>query len=305
MAGDMPVSPSVLAVLLANVVALTGLARCFRSLEGTTLRAPWYWTLATVLVVTAAELAAEFSTWEVQIRYLAAVATFCPLMAVLGAKRPQDRAWQFIVLSLWVVLAIPGLQTSFGRPQAHLDLHIAWRWFLMILIVLGLFNTLPTRHWPRGVWAAAGQVCLLANHLPLTLPWMGAVAPQYISPMGVVLWCSAAALWGVDWAAFRKPQRPLDKLWLDFRDLVGTLWALRVLDRINAASSKYGWGARLTWSGWILDGEPPPAFQRSLQMLLRRFVSQKWIAQRMRFEERAQPTASDPPPAPPRSPGSV
>jgi hypothetical protein len=279
MSGDVPISPSVLAALLASLLALAGLARRYRSLQGTTLRAPWCWTLAAVLALTVAELSAtRLSAWAEQMRYLAAAATFCPLMAVLGAKRPQDRAWQFIVLSLWVVLALPGVQSAFSRPHAALDLHAAWRWFLLVLIAVGLFNSLPTRQWPSSLLAAGGQVCLLAKNLPISVVWLNSPS---ISALGTVLWCAAVALWGWDFPPRRKTEQPLDRLWLDFRDLLGTMWALRVLERINAASSRSGWGARLTWRGWIIGGEPQPALQRSLEMLLRRFVSPEWIARRM------------------------
>jgi hypothetical protein len=79
----------------------------------------------------------------------------------------------------------------------------------------------------------------------------------------------------------RKARTPLDRVWLDFRDLLGTMWALRVLERINAASSQNGWGARLTWRRWIVSQAPPEALQRSLRMLLRRFVSEQWIDERL------------------------
>ncbi len=117
-AGDLP-SVGLMPVMLAALAAFAGLARCFRSLEGTTLRAPWYWTLAAVVAPGRGRVfrrAVPLSASHV--RYLAAVATFCPLMAVLGAKRPQDRPWQFVVLSLWIVLALPGLQAWFSRPHA-------------------------------------------------------------------------------------------------------------------------------------------------------------------------------------------
>ena len=90
------------------------------------------------------------------------------------------------------------------------------------------------------------------------------------------------ALWGFDLPRRRGARQPLDRLWLDFRDLVGTLWALRVAERINTASAQCGWSARLGWHGWTLDGPPPAAMERSLRMLLRRFVSPQWIDQRLR-----------------------
>lgn len=273
------------AVLAALLAALVGLARRWRSLAGTTLRAPWYWMLAALAALAACELATlsgAHAGWTQHVRYLAAVATFCPLMAVLGAKRPQDRGWQFIVASLWIVAALPSVEQWFTRPHAALELHTAWRWFLLILIAIGLFNGLPTRYWASSLLTAAGQACLLSAHLPLSAGWQGGTADAAtLWRLGAIAWCAAVALWGWDLPRRRGTRPPLDRLWLDFRDLVGAMWALRVADRINAASAQSGWSARLGWHGWTFDGEPPPALERSLRMLLRRFVSPQWIDRRL------------------------
>jgi hypothetical protein len=275
---------SISAAAAVMTVALAGLVRRWPSLEGSTLRAPWHWMLAAVIALAACESAAFFDRqagWIEHVRYLAAVATLCPTVAVLGAKRPQDRAWQFIVASLWIVAALPSVSQWLLRPDAALDLHGAWRWFLLILIAIGLFNSLPTRYWPTSLLAAVCQVCLLAPHLPLADSWSIA-NPIYLWPPGATLWCAAIALWGFDLPRRRSAGQPLDQLWLDFRDLVGALWALRVAERINAASAQYGCSARLGWHGWTTDGERPPALERSLRMLLRRFVSPHWIDERLR-----------------------
>jgi hypothetical protein len=275
MAGDMPGGLVATAVLLAVAAAVSGLLRRWKSLEGTTLRAVWWWKLASVAALAAVALLVEPSGAG-HVRYLAAVATICPAMALLGAKRPQDRGWQFVVASLWVVLALPAAQAWVNRPAAPLELHFAWRWFLLILVAVGLFNILPTRYWPSALLAGIGQAMLLSAHLPILLPGIPADHRT-----GAVLWCCAVALWGWDLPRRRKVQQPLDRLWLDFRDLVGALWALRVRERINAAAVQYGWRLRLGWKGWIIERPPPPSFQRSLQMLLRRFVSPAWIARRV------------------------
>jgi hypothetical protein len=86
-----------------------------RKLRGTTLVGSQVW-LGTCLVAVAAvdiwqTLAVERANASAAepLRFFAATLTFCPLMALMGAKRPQDRAWHFIVLSLWVVLALPAM----------------------------------------------------------------------------------------------------------------------------------------------------------------------------------------------------
>src|SRR5688572_13251151 len=101
---------SINAIAAAVTAALAGLAWRWRSLEGSTLRARWYWTLAALTALAAGAAATLYDShaeWLAHVRYLAAVATLCPSVAVLGAKRPQDRGWQFIVASLWLVAALP------------------------------------------------------------------------------------------------------------------------------------------------------------------------------------------------------
>ncbi len=74
-------------------------------------------------------------------RYLVAITTFLPGMAVLGAKRPQHWGWQFIVATLWVTLAWPALESlATGHPFA---LHT---------------QTLRARLSNRATWCAVEQL---------------------------------------------------------------------------------------------------------------------------------------------------
>src|SRR5262245_4046075 len=104
--------------------ALLGLLRSRRKLAGTTLIAPWCWAMFSLAVVAGSETicrsqsVAPSTAWLSHIRYLAATTTFCPFMALLGAKRPQNRAWQFIVLALLTVLALPAVEGLLFRPHA-------------------------------------------------------------------------------------------------------------------------------------------------------------------------------------------
>lgn len=268
-------------VSLAALAAISGWLRRWPMLRGTTLQAPWFWTLAAFLALLAVELTHDDNAG---IKYLATAATFCPLVSVLGAKRPQDRAWQFIVAALWLVLALPGVQQWLGRRPTVLQLHAAWQWFLAVLIALGFFNGLPTRLWLSSLLAGIGQTAMLINQLPL--PSLGLSVEQTTQAwtIGFMTWCVSVALWGWDLPRRRRETSPYDRLWLDFRDLVGGVWALRIAERINAAASTCGWESRLTWSGWVIHGDETtlePDVERSLRMLLRRFVSQEWIDHRL------------------------
>ena len=81
-----------------------------------------------------------------------------------------------------------------------------------------------------------------------------------------------------------------DRLWFDFRDTFGLFWALRVQERVNAAAQQYDWPLELTWTGFrdtadqsplaAIDPAIEPALRTTLKGLLRRFVTNQWIAQR-------------------------
>jgi hypothetical protein len=85
----------------------------------------------------------------------------------------------------------------------------------------------------------------------------------------------------------RSTLMPADRLWLDFRDTFGTLWALRLADRINRAAQQEGWECRLHWRGFASEQQEeldPLAMEPTHQYLrniVRRFASQAWIEQRL------------------------
>ncbi len=111
----------------------------------------------------------------------------------------------------------------------------------------------------------------------------------------------------------------LDLVWRDFRDLYGVLWSLRVAGLMNSYAQRYHWPVALGWRGFVrlnsdvsavakevvgdvteAEGslasestEPdalntPPEIEadmtKSFRTTLRRFVSPKWLDERL--EER-------------------
>jgi hypothetical protein len=263
--------------------------------RGTTLMACWYWALLALLSVAGVEAAIGFvggtspPDWAEPLRFAAATATFCPIMAALGAKRPQDRAWQFIVLSLWGVLALPAAEAYFIQPGQSLEVHDARAWFLLILIVVGAANSLLTRYWLSSLLLAAGQVALLAGYLPFVSRPLGTAGALGGLALGVAaVWLAAAGF-----PKRRKAEQPIDQLWLDFRDMFGVLWSLRVAERINAAAAMNGWNVALSWSGFRradaaetdasaeIPADVAVVLRQNLLNLLRRFVSPQWIKRRL------------------------
>lgn len=271
-----------LAVLI-GLVAVAALASRKRLLAGTTLVAVWWWALASLVVLALAAawlaLGARSPVAASHARYLAGAMTFCPLMALLGAKRPQDRGWQFIVLSLALVLSLPSLESLLYTPDEPLRLHAAWSTFLWILLGLSLFNTLPNSFWPSSLLATAGQTVWLAEQLA----GLGGTPSTRVLIAGFAAIAVAVALWAWLPLAKRTGDKSWDRAWRDFRNGFGALWALRVAERFNAAALQYDWPVRLRWRGFVGEGTPAltPAMQTALAGLLRRFVSPEWLAERV------------------------
>ena len=276
-------------VLLCGFIAGVLLLAQHKRLRGTTLWGPWLWLLISLSGITALE---AFSMTAVQPfrsldawRFIATTASFCPFMSLLGAKRPQDKAWHFVVLTLWLILALPAAESLVLRDGSMPDVRGARSWFMLILITLGFINALPTRYWVAAMLYGVGQLQLLTNHLPLFGDRLG------VAPIESGFTCLSAAVAIGIMTARRRREVPagLDLLWLDFRDSFGLLWGLRVAERVNADARRYDWPVELDWDGF--RGRPGTeqtikitddlrrAVRLSLDNLLRRFVSAEWIAQ--------------------------
>ncbi|MDP7019539.1 MAG: hypothetical protein QGG36_27325 [Pirellulaceae bacterium] len=262
------------------------LARRRGSLAGTTLTAPWAWTAVAWTVVCGVEAAAARSPasyWE-SWRFVAATGLFTPIVALLGAKRPQDRGWVFVVATLWGIAALPAGENWVAHPGQALEVGDARGWFLLAMILLGLIVLAPTRHLLGAIALAAAQLALLKPHLPVPLP--DSFGPSWgVSLLGVAV---LSGFWST------RPLSPLsaarrsslDRTWLRFRNAFGLLWGLRVVERMNAVGRRQGWRSQLSWQGFRdrqsgrLQAVPEAeraAVQIALTNLLRRFVSPDWL----------------------------
>jgi len=289
-----PIGPC-LAVGLAATVGLAILAACWRLVRETTLRSAWGWALASWIGWAVCALLRicwnrAAPTWLPPLEVGAVALSLCPAVSVFGSKRPQHLAWNFVVASLWGVLALPAAESIVLRPGQPLVLGDARGIFLLVLVLLGAVAYLPTRFGLAAILLAVGQAIAVAPYAPLRGFSFGAEG----SAAGLA-WASAAL--GVAWvsARWRRPAaHPLDRAWLDFRDMYGLLWGLRVMERLNATASQLGWDVELRWSGFRdrQSGQPlgelPEAQRQALRQalagLLRRFVSPTWLAQRLEGE---------------------
>jgi hypothetical protein len=285
--------PGAVSVTLTLAIGLAVLLSGRRAIGQTTLLAGWWWTLAALMAWSLVELAAAVASpaagkaWLPPLRLAAIALSFCPVVALIGAKRPQHAAWNFVVLSLWGIVALPAAEAFFLNRGQRLEMGDARGWFLWILILLTPINLVPTRYWLASLLVAAGQILALSPHLPLLRRAIHSSAEL----LGLLLCVAALATAWLFWRSERSPTNAYDRLWLDFRDSFGLFWGLRVQERINAAAQQYGWDLELTWSGFrqrngcapltAIDATIEPALRTTFKGLLRRFVSNAWIAQRL------------------------
>ncbi|MBA4104744.1 MAG: hypothetical protein C0485_03220 [Pirellula sp.] len=267
---------------LALLLAAGGLATLPR-VRGTTLTAPTLWWIAAAAAIAAVEAMLAYSQLDATTlraslwRYSAAVGTFCPLTAVLGAKRPQDRGWQWVVASLWLVLLVPVAQAIASPGGTQLELFGAWRWLLWGFIAMGLLNYLPTRFALSALLVAAGQIILLGAPTGIAQE----LSPTTRIAAALTLFLAACGL--ATLRRFRAPPSTLPQTtrWLAFRDAWGVFWALRILQRVNQTAELSGWPVRLQWNGLVSTDEPAApttlapqveaVVNQSLDTLLRRF----------------------------------
>ncbi len=288
---------------------------------GTTLQQPWCWLLAAVGLLVASHtavtwgwLSAESNSGQA-IRYAIVVSTYCPMMALLGAKRPQHRAWQWIVLTFWIVMCMPAIEFYLYQRGGWLRLPWAWQILLVVFTAMPVANYLPTRNLLAAVGFAAGQWSMVE-------PWIGhGESPAVADPQTGLVYFAAGLLgtWlmgrlirapcGVGPWRTMKPPAAHDganagdaehRLWIAFRNSWGVLWALRVAERYDTLAAAQGGTTRLGWRGFYsisaadsnenLGGagqatnntaSPAPSAPstklNTFRALLARFVSDRWL----------------------------
>jgi len=235
-----------------------------------------------------------------------AVLLVCPLIAVLGARRPGSRVWGlFIVAPLAVVLDLPAV-TAWNRDfhPAPLRLEVPMLAGYGLVLLMGAGNYLGTRFALPALLAAAAMVLVPVSMS--SLHWFPESFPARATAtllLGIAVWMAAIAMRKATRRGGSLSPSPIpigegglraatafDRLWNDFRDLYGIVWARRVMDRVNDAAVHEGWPVRLHLHGFAgLDPAHPPSLapdqfqqiERTLRWLLRRFVDPEWIDERI------------------------
>lgn len=254
--------------------------------RGTTLTAPALWcgvSLGMLALLIVIDSLSPLGKASETLWFIASVSTFCPVMALLGAKRPQHTAWQWIVGSLWGLLALPALESIVFRPGQALHVATAWQWLMVMLLAIEAMNHLPTRYWPSALLTMLGQVLLLGAYLPFSPLTYSA----WTLPAGLAALVAALALVAAGITRLSSSVTGLDRVWIDFRNSFGAAWGLRILQRLQETARTCQWDVQATWEGFYtsagtkpLPPETAEQVEQALANLLWRFVSPEWIALR-------------------------
>lgn len=225
------------------------------------------------------------------VRLVAVALMLCPIMSLLGAKRPQHGVWQFIVGSFAAVLALPALSAALVRPGSLPDVHGLQRWFMPVVVAVAWMNHAATGRGLAAICVAAGQMLLLRPFLPFgdaaLLPgWIASDAiGSGLVAAGALVAVGRSAFWPVGGPRGTRSANadfPIDAPFLALRETLGAAWTLRIAERFNQVAATRGWPCRLRFAGMVLanetgDGSWQRDAERCVAAMLRRFVSAEWL----------------------------
>lgn len=288
--------------LLVSAVSLYIL---YPELRPLTLISAWYWAVAAwcclaglIVVETAAEGSIGLRS---SLSYFCATMLLAPLVAVLGARRPSAAAWPwFVVLPMIVVLQWPSLTqliASHGREPVEMGTPALVG--VLAVLLMGCGNYFGTGNTLAAGLMAAAVGLLLVPVLGTTPQWPHGPLLATI-PLAVASVLSAGRFLATRTMTPESEQQAADRLWILFRDSFGTVWARRVMDRVNQFADREQWPARLTLDGFVWS---PPAgngralsvdpagsvesggsLRRPLEILcwiLQRFCELQWLQQQL------------------------
>ena len=274
-----------------------------RAVAGTTLRLAWGWLV--LLWGTWTGVCCATAWWpelpagvREQLWYGVAVLGLCPPIAVLGAKRPMSRVWGwFIIAPLVLIFAWPAA-SAWGRRFLHAPWNLEEPVCVgyLVVLIMGLGNYLGTRLTLSTLLYGWGLLCLIVPLCPpLADRWFADSTARLCATGCLILagWCGAglSRRRPVPAAGPTASPHPFDRLWDDFRNHFGIVWAKRFQDRYNDLAQKNGWPAELTPAGFVprdiaarpsVTTSPEIATQEAtLRWLLRRYVDPEWIDARL------------------------
>lgn len=271
------------------------LIRSRKAVQGTTLQSAWFSAVVTAAVWSGVWVGTQFAAGmspavRSHLWYAVAVVALCPGVSVLGARRPVADVWPvFVLLPMIAVFSIPALTTLWrGGLYAPLQLEMPTVLGWAFVLVMGYGNYLLTRFVLPVLLAAASCVCIL---WPVSgLGSDGIMRAESLLSLGTI-GLGAACLLAV-LTARHSPQTETgsERVWNDFRNIFGIVWAKRVMDRVNWSAQEEDWPLRLDLSGviWtkpdVTGEERAEALKRleaTFRWLLKRFVDDAWLHRRL------------------------
>jgi hypothetical protein len=287
--------------------AIVGIAR--PTLWTTTLRIAWCWFGASVVLWTIAWVGdVVFSGFKAsiadQLWYFTGITQLCALVAVLGARRPTVRVWTgFVLVPLAFVLGLPALSAwSDGVPNVPLRLETPAIIGFSLVLVMGAGNYFGTR-FTFSILCLCGALVLLLLPSALQSPDL-TFEPGLLRRVATIV-LSCAVLQAAQ-SARRIPtpsgETSCHRLWIDFRDWFGIVWAKRIQDRVNVVASQEKWPVRLDLYGWNptsansdgnIDEAISSRIEQTFRWLLRRFVEPGWIDERIDSRNDSPPPDAD------------
>lgn len=276
------------------VIGWFGIFRLTRMVHQTSLLAAarWgIWSQVTLTVATTATIARDRLNPGILdlVWYMSAVSALCPFVAVLGARRARALDWSlFVLLPLLVVLQWPAIaqwRRCWNGQSLELETPTMIGFALVLLMGSGNFiGTRLTR--PAIIWIATWGL--------IVWTFGPSVGQNRLSRDAVYSFLSISQL--VFWVAVAKAAlRPsmatgMDRVWQDFRNSFGTVWAFRLMTRVNEIAQRDQWpwlltndGLRLSSLGSPYAGDPAddPRVDQAFRWLLKQFVEPEWIDQRL------------------------
>lgn len=273
--------------ILSLIAAIWLLAIVFRPMDAirqTSMRTAVLWARGFSLVMLAACVMQLFDGSFEFVRTLlfwsTAVMGLTPFVDVLGARRPQHQAWPlFVVGPMILVFHWPAIaQLAAGGAQSAVEIPGPFALGYVLVVLMGCGNYFGTSNTMSAILAGAG---LILVQLPMTTT-MSTGATWHL--MGPILVTLAAALATPPAAAAASATDKTSQLWTDFCDLFGTVWAKRVMDRVNQFAERESWSVRLSLFGFVTAGDQreqqvTPDVRATVVMcwVLRRFLDREFM----------------------------
>ena len=279
--------------LAAIVVAWTTLWRLRRATAGTTLITAW-WCCVIALAGWSIAWFVPIDPLAGHVWYWIALLTLLPFVAILGARRPIDRAWPwFVLLPCCLVLSLPSISTLWRGTHLPLRLETPTVIGFGFVLTMGVGNYLFTR---LAIPALLVGTAIGLLVYPVTEFGINAEASLPVCILYAALCLGTAAVIGHLLTGRRTTAAsPHDQLWIDFRNAYGIVWTKRVMDRVNWTATEENWPLRLDLFGivWTNDrttdderNQTTVRLETTFRWLLKRFVDEAWIDQRVESGKR-------------------